>query len=124
MDSSQRASIAFLCGCIHNENSKSKNQNYSSIFDFSTDRNITFSVTSHSSYINIFDYDRSCYISGRYPTFFDYGVSQYFTINRINDNTYSIFDYKTNSYLTVTCSSHSITIFDYEVSNYFTYKIK
>lgn len=119
MDSNQRLTVAFLCGCLHNKNGRM----FTNIYNCSTGQRSNYSYTNNGGNISIYDYNRNCYLTGRFPSFFDYGVSQYVSITKVNDNMFGVYDYHSRYYLTVTCNGQKITIFDYAVSQYFTFNI-
>jgi hypothetical protein len=119
MDSKQRVAVAFLCGCLSNSSS----QQYSRVYDYSTGVSSPFSIVNNGGNISIYDYSRRCYLTGREPSFFDYGVSHYISVNRVGDNLFSVFDYNSSSYCSVTCNSQSISIYDYSVGRYFSFSI-
>jgi hypothetical protein len=119
MDNNQRATVAFLCGCLHSSNLPS----HTSVFDYSQNASVPCSFSNNGGQIMVFDYNRSCYLNGRYPTFYDYGVSQYITISKIGNNMYNVYDYHTSSFLSITCMGNNISVYDYALSQYFNYSL-
>ena len=119
MDNRQRATIAFLCGCI----SANSGQRYTSIYDYSSHSFVSYNYTKNGDNISIYDYRRGCYLSGRYPSFYDYGIGKYISLNRNGSNSYSVYDYNIGHYLNVTCNGNTISVFDYSVGQYFNYQI-
>lgn len=119
MENSRRATVAFLCGCLQDMNGSI----HSSIYDYSQGDHISYSYTNNGGNVSIFDYKRNCYLTGRYPSFYDYGVSQYVSLTKVSDNLYNVFDYHTSSYMSATCYGNQISVFDYEKGQYFSYQL-
>lgn len=119
MDNSQRATVAFLCGCLSNQSGRQ----FNGVFDYSQGNYIACNYVNSSGSISVFDYQRGCYLSGRFPSFFDYGVSQYLSFTKLNNNSFSVFDYNTGNYITANCNGHSINIYDYSISQFFYYQV-
>ena len=120
MENSQRTTVAFLCGCLHDKN----NSIHSGIYDNAQGAvYVACSYVNNGGNVSIFDYRRNCFLTGHYPSFFDYGVSQYVSLTRVNDNLYNVFDYHTSSYMSVTCHGKQVSVFDYEKGLYFSYQL-
>lgn len=118
MDSNQRATVAFLCGCLKNDSKR-----FTSVYDYTQGTYVSCSYSNSGGNISIYDYRRSCYLTGRSSSFFDYGVSQYLAVNRINDNLFSVYDYHSSSYCSITCNGQFISLYDYSEGKYFSYYI-
>lgn len=119
METAQRATVAFLCGYLNDRSGSS----HSGIYDFAQGIFVPCSYTNIGGNVSVFDYKRSCYLSGRFPSFYDYGVYQYVSITQINDNLYNVFDFNTSLNLSVTCRGGHITVFDYQKGQYFNYQL-
>ncbi len=119
MDNSQRATVAFLCGCLSNLDGRK----FNGVFDYSQGNNIACNYVNNFGCISVFDYQRGCYLSGRFPSFFDYGVSQSLSFTKINNNSFNIFDYNTGNYLTADCNGQSINIYDFSIRQPFYYQV-
>lgn len=119
MENPQRAALAFLCGCIHN----GLRTRHNGIHDYADGSFAQFSFNNNGGSVTVFDFQRSCYLTGRFPSFYDYGVSAYITLTKLNDNMFNVFDYHTSSYLSVTCNGTTVTVFDYANGNYFNYQL-
>lgn len=120
MENPQRATIAFLCGCLNNVLAA---VHYSSVYDYARGEYSQCSYSNNGGNFSIFDYERQCYLTGRFPSFYDYGVSQYITLSKVGGNAFNVFDYLTRSYLSVTCHGNTVTIFDYSRGQYFNYAL-
>ena len=119
MDNQQRATVAFMCGNL----SQKSGCHYSRIYDYSAHIYVSFNYVNNGGNISVYDYRRGCYLSGRMPSFYDYGLSSYISLTKINNNTYNLYDYHTGSYITVSCQSHLISIYDYSIGQTFRYQI-
>lgn len=119
MDSQQRATVAYLCGCL----SEKSKRRFTSVYDYTTSAYVSCNYVNNGGNISVYDYRRGCYLTGRTPSFYDYGMSSYISLTQINNNSYNIYDYKTGSYIIVTCQSHLISIYDYSVGRTFQYQI-
>lgn len=119
MDRGQRATVAFLCGCLYNKSGR----RYTNVYDYSDRAFVACNYVNNGGSISVYDYRRGCYLTGSMPSFFDYGVSQYISINRVGDNMFNVYDYHSNKYVSVTCNGQSIALFDYSVGQYFSYSI-
>lgn len=117
MDDARRKTVAFLCGMY-----LSKFTN-SSIFDYTRKAYYSLDYSFDGQNITVYDYERRCYISGSFHSLFDYGVSGYVDIRIIREGTLEVYDYKSASYLEVTCRDKEISIFDYKVGKYFEYQL-
>lgn len=120
MENPQRATIAFLCGCLNNVQIAVR---YNSVYDYAQSAYVQCSFSNNGGSVSIFDYKRHCYLTGRFPSFYDYGVSQYITLSKVGGNAFSIFDYLSQSYLSVNCHGNTVTIFDYSRGQYFNYTL-
>ena len=119
MDMSQRATVAFLCACLQGRTGST----HSSIYDYAQGTFVSCSYTNNGGNVSVFDYRRSCYLSGHFPSFYDYGVSRYVSLTRVNDNLYNVFDFNTSSNMSVTCHGKQVTVFDYQIGQYFNYQL-
>lgn len=119
MEHAQRATIAFLCGCLHDKDSSV----HSGLHDYMRGVNVAFSYVNNGGNVSIFDYGRKCYLTGRCPSFYDYGALQYVSLTMVNDNQFSVFDYHTSAYMSVTCHGKQVSVFDYEKGQYFNYQL-
>ncbi len=119
MDSHQQATVAFLCGNM----SQKSGHRYSSVYDISAGIYVSCNYVNNEGNISVYDYRRGCYLSGRMPSFYDYGVSNYISLTKISENTYNIYDYNTGSYISVSCQSQLIVIYDYSIGRSFQYQI-
>ena len=119
MDNPQRATVAVLCSYIQNNQRKGS----LSIYDYARQRHLQFMVMNNGNDVAVHDYERGCDMTGRFPSYYDYGVSRYITLTKEGTNVYNVFDYNRRSYLMVAINGSFVTIFDYEKSQYYNYSI-
>lgn len=117
MTDERRKTIAFLCGMYLS------NINCSSIFDYTRGSyyNLNYSVI--GNIISVFDYERSCELSGQFPSFHDYGAASAVNMKVIREGVIDAYDYKTATDMEVTCKGKNISLFDYKVGRFFEYQL-
>lgn len=96
-------------------------KNISSIFDYAHSAYFNYSG-SISTNINIYDYSRSCYLTGNQSNIFDYGTSQYVSL-KLNGVQFSGYDYETGNYFNGRMNGNSISFFDYQDGSYYNFSI-
>ncbi len=111
-----RASIAFIAGSLIS------NIRNSSIYDYSMSKHLNISGEISPSKINIYDYERKCYIGGNIPSLFDYGNNKHINLE-INGNHFEGYDYDTQKHFSGEVVDNSISLYDYETSRYYSYSI-
>ena len=111
--------MAFLCGYLAN---KGRNA-WNCVNDHTQNQTIVCSFSCKAGFITIFDLLRNCYLTGRYPSFYDYGVSQYIYLTKMGSNMFKVFDYATGTFLSVTCTENLVSIYDYSKGRYFNYSL-
>ena len=93
-----------------------------SVFDYTLGGYYNMGCTFSGNYISLFDYRRSCYISGYLPNLVEYSTASYIDPGG-RANTGGCYAYHTASYLNVTINGSSVTIFDYQMSRYYMYSV-
>jgi hypothetical protein len=77
--------------------------------------------------VHVFDYDRSCYISGRFNgrkfSLYDYGDGSYIDLEVNLNGKIKGYDYGSGSYYSGKVNSNSISFYDYETSLYYNYSV-
>lgn len=119
MDNYQRATVAFLCGCINYQGA----QRFTDIFDYSTSTHIACNYVNNGGNISVYDYRRGCYLSGNFPSFYDYGLSRYISITKTGSNLFSVYDYNSGNYVSINCNHHAVFLYDYSVGRTYSYQI-
>lgn len=119
MNSNQRACVAGIANAIVNK------KKINSIYSYELSTYISISGTINENNINVFDYSRSCHVSGRGSgqgkyNLFDYGFSKHITLN-INNEKFDGFDYMSNKHFSGTVRGNSVSMYDYETGKYYDY---
>ncbi len=115
MKSDSRACVAYIAAGLCGATS-------SYIYDYSkmTYRSINGNVDTNN--INIFDYDRSCYVSGPPGNLYDYGNNAYINLS-MSGPQFNGYDYHTGNHFNGNVNGRMISIYDYETSSYYNYSI-
>lgn len=94
------------------------------VYDYNQSKYVLvhFNSTSGPNHVNLFDYDRSSYVTGTLPTIFDYGSGTYINLN-INGNRFNGFDYETGSHFNGMINGNMVNIFDFQHGRYFNYGV-
>lgn len=117
MNSNQRACIAEIANAIITK------KKITSIYSYELSTYISISGTADENNVNIFDYSRSCHISGRGDrcgkyNLFDYGLSKHITLT-IKGDKFDGFDYTSNKHFSGTVRRNSVNLYDYETGKYY-----
>jgi hypothetical protein len=111
-----RTAIAYIAGKLISSSASS------SIFNYSASRYTQFSGTVSPNNVSVYDYDKSCHISGTPQTLYHYGDSHYITLS-ISGSTFKGFDYGTSTHFSGNVNVRSISLFDYGEGKHFQYSI-
>lgn len=119
MNSNQRACIAGIANAIANK------KRISNVYSYELSTFISISGTVSESTVNVFDYSRSCHISGHSNgngqySLFDYGLSKHITLN-VKENKFDGFDYMSNRHFTETIHGNSVSLYDYETNSFYNF---
>lgn len=116
MNCGTRVCIAFIVGRIISAKMASH------VYDYSESRHISIGGSVIDNDVNIYDYDRGCYFSGKMPSLYDYGTGAHVQL-KINGNQFSGYDYNDGHHFSGSVSGNSITIYDHGESKHFSYSI-
>lgn len=116
MKDDKRACIAAIAGIYNGVKAHS-------VYDYSRGAYKNIDVHINGRSVQLFDYDRSTYLSGTLSSLFDYGSSSYIQMN-IRGNHFNGFDYETASYFDGSIRGRRVNIFDYGASTYFDYDLQ
>ncbi len=119
MKSEQRACIAGIAVAL----SISKNVN--SVYSFELSKFIMISGTITNKNIQIYDYSRSCHLSGNSDhngnfNLFDYGEHKHITLN-VKSNKFDGYDFGSRYHFSGTINNRSVSFYDYETSKYYNF---
>ena len=115
MDPDSRACVAYITAVLCGSSG-------SHVYDYSASKYKSISGNVDSSHISIFDYDRSCYVSGSPTSLFDYGNNAHIQLN-MNGSQFSGYDYNTGNHFSGSVNGNSVSLYDYETSSYYNYSV-
>lgn len=115
MKQNSRACIAYIAACLNGASG-------SYVYDFFQSKYISIGGVVNSTNVNIYDYERGCYISGPPRNLYDYGNGAHIQLI-MNGPQFRGYDYDTGNHYSGDISGNSISIYDYENSTYFDYRI-
>ena len=115
MKSNTRACIAYIAACLNGESS-------SHVYDHSRSKFINVSGNVSSANVNIYDYERGCYISGSPGSLYDYGNGAHIQLT-VNGSQFTGYDYDSGNHFSGSVNGSSVNIYDYEKSAYFNYSV-
>ena len=116
MKSHVRRAIAYIAGRVISGNPSS------SIYDYGTSQYTSMSGSVDESHVSVYDYDKSCHISGSLSSLYHYGESQHVSL-KLDGTKFSGYDYGTSSHFSGTVNGKSVSLYDYSCSSYFNYSI-
>lgn len=115
MDSNKRASLAFVVGWA-------VNQNANSVYDYSTGRLFLFSTTGDVDSMQIVDHHRNCMLMGSLASLYDFGTNSYVSVT-MNGGAFTGFDYGNSSYFSGHVSGNVVMFYDGQDRLYNTYSL-
>lgn len=117
MDNSARATIAYIAGRLVS------GRRTSSVYDHGRSGYFNLSGPVSPQRVNVYDYGRSCHISGRPTNLYDYGRSCYVQLKVKPDGKFDGYDYGSSSHFSGKVSGRRVSFYDYETSSYFDYQV-
>lgn len=111
-----RRGIAYLAQRVISE------KDLSAIYDYDSGSYYQFSGDVSRARVNIYDYDRSCFLGGDPPSLYDYGEGNFFEF-KIEGNRVNGYDYESGSFFEATVSDRNVSVYDYEVGAFFNYSV-
>lgn len=117
MTDDRRKTIAFICGMHFAE------VTHTNIYDYTRASYFFLDYSVNGQEISVYDYERKCYVSGRFSSLYDYGVSRYMDFRVEREDIIDVYDYLTGSNLQVTCRGNDVSLFDYKAGRYFEYQL-
>lgn len=92
MNLDKQAAIAYIAAL-------SKKKNVSSFYDYNRNKYCFFSNRGSNGFVNVYDQNRNNYITGYFPSIYDYSTNSYIQID-VRDGMISGFDYGTSVFFT------------------------
>jgi len=113
VNSNSRACIAYIAARLCEATG-------SSVYDYSQSKHINISGNVDSKNVNVYNYDRSCHVSGAPSNLYDYGNSAHIQLN-MNGSQFSGYDYHTRSHFSGNVNNTSVSIYDHGTSSHYNY---
>lgn len=119
MKSDQRACIAGIALAL------TMDKQVNSIYSFELSKYIMISGTITNQNVQIYDYSRSCHISGNSDyngnfNLFDYGEHKHITLS-VKSNKFDGYDYGSNYHFSGTINNNSVSFYDFETRKYYNF---
>ncbi len=119
MKSNQRACIAGIVTALK------ANKEINSIYSYELSKYIILSGTANNQNIQLYDYSRSCHLTGNgdsYGSFnlFDYGERKHITLN-VKLNQFDGYDYGSRFHFSGTINNNSVSLYDYETRKFYSF---
>lgn len=119
MKQNQRAVVAGIAAALIN-GGRIRN-----IYSYELSKYIFLSGSVDKRHINVYDYSRSCHVSGNSSDgkqygLYDYGNSCHVNIS-INGNAGKGYDYGSGYHFSFTVTGNSLSLYDYETGHYYSY---
>ena len=116
MNQNTRACIAYIVGRIVN------NGNPTAVYDYSQSKSINISGKVSGSYVNIYDHERACVVSGTLPELYDHCLSASILLN-LQGAKFQGHDYGEHNDYTGSISGKTVSIYDFGESANFQYQV-
>jgi hypothetical protein len=116
MNPRTRACVAYVAG------TKISGSSSGSIYDYAQAKNLSISGQVDGQYVNVYDYERKCYVSGMLPNLFDYGSGAPVSVE-VSGQNFSGYDYSTKHHFSGSVSGNSVSLYDHGESKYFRYTV-
>ena len=91
-----------------------------SLYDHAENRPLNVSGTVSAEAIDVYDFDRSCHVSGSLKNLYDYGNKAHIHITFTGDK-FSGYDYASKFHFTGSVEDGMVQLYDYETEMYYRY---
>ena len=114
MNKNTRACVAYIAAGL------SGLSKVTSLYDHAESKplNVTGAVTVEK--IEVYDFDRSCHVSGSLENLYDYGNSAHIQI-AVNGDKYAGYDYASGFHFSGSVEAALVSLYDYETETYYRY---
>ena len=92
----------------------------SAIYDYDSGSYYQFSGEASETAVNVYDYDRGCFIGGDLPSLYDYGEGSFVEL-KVNGQRIDGYDYESGSFYEATVSGKEVSVYDYGEGSFFNY---
>ena len=116
MNQNTRACIAYIVGTIANDG------NPTAVYDYSQSKSIGITGQVSLTYVNIYDHDRGCVVSGALPELYDHCSSASVLLN-LQGTKFQGHDYGEHGDYTGNIDGKMISIYDFGPSANFQYSV-
>ena len=119
MKANQRAAVAGIIMALINDNQ------IRTVYSYELASHISLSGTVKKNQVKVYDYSRSCHITGnsndgRKYSLYDYGTSGHISIT-VNGKNASGYDYGKGYHFSCSVNRRSASFYDYETGQYYNY---
>lgn len=114
MKSGLRRSIAYIAQRVVN------GVDLSAIYDYEGGSYYQFSGDVSTASVNVYDYERGCFIGGDLPSLYDYGDGSFIEF-KLNGQRADGYDYGSGSFYEATVSGRDVSVYDYGQGSFFNY---
>ena len=97
--------------------------NANAVYDYSASQYFNFSGQAATNHVNVYDYGRSCYLTGSPNSLYDYGRGAYIQLKPESSGSFSGYDYGSSRYFSGKVSGRAISLYDYETGSYYRFQI-
>ena len=114
MNANTRACVAYIAAGL------SGLTTVTALYDHTETKPLNVSGVVSAEKIDVYDFDRSCHVSGNLENLYDYGNSAHIQI-AVNGDKFSGYDYASKFHFNGTVESGVVQIYDYETEIYYRY---
>lgn len=119
MNARQRAAVAGIIIALVNDS------RIQTVYSYESATYISLSGTVENNRVNVFDYSRSCHITGnsnngKQYSLFDYGISRHINLT-VNGKKVTGYDYGSGSHFSCSVNNRAASLYDYETGQYYNY---
>jgi hypothetical protein len=93
-----------------------------SVYDYERDKTFSFGGKVSSTTVDVYDYERRCPVGGSLNSLYHYGNKKHVSLE-IVDNTFSGYDYDTDTRYSGRVGDGLVSIYDFEVKKHFNYSV-
>lgn len=119
LKANQRACIASIVIAL------STNKEISSVYSYELSKYIMLSGSANNQDVQLYDYSRSCYLIGSGDShgsfsLFDYGENKFITLNIKSDQFYG-YDFGSKYHFSGTINNNSISLYDFKTKKFYSF---
>ena len=114
MNANTRACVAYITAGL------SGLAKVTSLYDHTESKPLSVSGAVSAATIDVYDFDRSCHVSGSLENLYDYGNDAHIQI-AVNGDKVSGYDYASKFHFSGTVEAGVVQIYDYETEVYYRY---